>query len=571
MDKQIVKRLSLIIGAFLLLADGLNPSSSHHPRRNDRYRPGDWVSYGVARYITSVAVGTQHAYFGSSEGILRYDIFRERWEPPLTTSDGLADNQIFAVAYDVSTGFLWCSTHQGLGRLNPSSLRWSNFSKSEIGISEQDEIVSIGVDQQSLWLETRSLRFFRLDKLGNVILPVDNQDIVDNDKTILWFGARAPRPKPLPHFFMPGGYLFDPAGAVQDFRLRRAMVTGFVRDNWNNLWFGTWGLGAWRANVYLERAELLPFGLAQRRVDALAFDERGLWVGGRNDRLDALDEDIRGITYWRNPSSGSTGAGDWEYHEARFNLDMSSDEVNRFTVDNGRVYCATEYGINIYEPKKNRWRRIVSNDGLADERVNDVLIYAGFLWAATDLGLNRIAVKTIGSDSLEITDVLPDQLRHIAIYDLERTDNLLWIGTERGPFIYDVTKATGGYLADNEGPRDERTLAISHVDSTIWLATDLGVEAFDVKNKVWLPAPARQRLPNSAINCLLARPEAVWVGTDAGVFKYNRKLKEWRQFTVEDGLLDNRVAAIAVKDDLIWFGTLSGLTVFRWKDAHRID
>jgi ligand-binding sensor domain-containing protein len=570
-EDKTLKRLSLIIVAILLLADSQRHTFSHHPRRNERYRPGDWVSYSVARYITSVAVGMQHAYFGSSEGILRYNVFHDRWDPPFTTSDGLPDNQIFAVAFDASTSFLWCSTHEGISRLNPASLRWTNFSKPEIGISTQDEIVSIGIGQNALWFETHSQRLFKVDKLGNVILPADGRDIIDNERTILWFGARARQPRPLPHFFMPGGYLFDPGGAVQDFRLRRAQVTGFIRDDWNNFWFGTWGLGAWRANVQLEHAELLSFGLAQRRVDALAFDERGLWVGGKNDRLEPLDTESRGITYWRNPSSSSTGTGDWEYHEARFNLDMSSDEVNRFTFDDGKIYCATEEGINIYEPKKNRWRHIASTDGLADEQVNDVLIYNGFLWAATGLGLNRITLKTIGSDSLEVDEIMPDQLRHLPIYDLERTENLLWIGTEAGPFIYDVAKAGGGFLADNEGPRDDRTLVISHSDSVIWFGTDLGVEAFGMKNKTWLPAPARQRFPNSSINCLFAHPEAVWVGTNAGVFKYNRRLKEWRQFTVDDGLIDNHVNAIAVKDDLIWFGTPSGLTVFRWKDAYRID
>jgi ligand-binding sensor domain-containing protein len=105
----------------------------------------------------------------------------------------------------------------------------------------------------------------------------------------------------------------------------------------------------------------------------------------------------------------------------------------------------------------------------------------------------------------------------------------------------------------------------------IWVGTTYGIEAFDMKNKNWLNAPARQRFPNVNINYLLAQPEAVWVGTDAGVYKYNRRRQEWRQFTTEDGLIDNRVNAIAVRDDWIWFGTPSGLTAFRWNDPHRID
>ncbi|MDZ7303802.1 MAG: hypothetical protein ONB44_16835 [candidate division KSB1 bacterium] len=565
-----MKRLFLFfLTTFLFIAASLGQTyTPNSASRNDKYRPGDWVSYGVARYIGSVAVGTQYAYFGSTEGILRYDIFRNRWEAPYTTSDGLADNQILAVAYDGTTGVLFCSTPAGISSQHPSSLRWTNFSKAEIGIAVNDEVVSIGVGRRSVWFETRSRQTFKQDKLGSVIVPASGAEL---EAQITWSGARVQRPNWYPHFFVPAGYVFDPNGVIQDYRLRRAEVTGMVRDPWDSFWLGTWGLGAWRANVYVERAELLAFGLAQRRVDALAFDERGLWIGGKNDQFDLTEADMRGITYWRNPSTGSASAGDWRYYEARFNMDMSSDEVNRFTIADGKIYCATEYGINIYDPPKDRWRHIVSTDHLLSERINDVLVYDDFLWAATDLGLNRIKLSTVGKDSLEVANILPDQLLHIAVYDLERTENLLWIATRHGPFIYDLARGSGGFLSDNLGPRDEPIRAISHCDSLIWFGTSYGVEVFDTKNKVWLPAPARQRWPNVNINYLLARPEAVWAGTDAGVFKYDRLRKDWRQFTVEDGLIDNRVNAIAVKGDWIWFGTPSGLTAFHWNDPHRID
>jgi len=565
-----VKRIFIfIVVAPLLFAAGMNLTATP-PRhwRNDRYRPGDWVSFGVTRYMSSVAVGPQYTYFGSTDGLLRYDIFRNYWEAPYTTSDGLADNQIFAVAYDVDTGLLWCSTNAGVSSLHPSSLRWTNYSKDNIGISRLDEILSIGIGRQFVWFETRSRRFFKVSKLGSIIVAADTAS-----DSIVWFGVRAPRPRLLPQFFVPAGYVFDPNGVFQDFRLRRAEVTGFIRDNWDSFWLGTWGLGAWRANAYVERAEHLPFGLAQRRVDALAFDERGLWIGGRNERLNAndIDAEIRGITYWRNPSTVSLGASEWRYHEARFNLEMSSDEVNRFEIAEGKVYCATEGGVNIYDPKKDRWRRIISTDRLLAARVNDVAVYNGYLWAATDAGLNRIRLSTIGKDTLEVKNILSDVLLRNAVYDLERTENLLWMATPSGPVVYDMAKSSGGFLSDGYGPRGTPIAAISHSDSVIWFGTTDGVEGYDMKNKVWLGAPARQLFANININYLLAQPEAVWVGTDAGVYKYNRRRRDWRQFTTDDGLLDNRVNAIAVQDDWIWFGTPGGLTAFHWNDPHRID
>ena len=589
-----MKRLSILLAVAIvfLLAAVLN---SRRADRIERYRPGDWVSFGVTRYVNAVAVGPQYTYFGSSEGLLRYDFFRNTWQAPYTTSDGLADNQIIAVAYDVGTGFLWCSTRAGVSSMHPSSYRWTNYSKLIINISSQDEIVSIGIGRQSVWFETNSGRLFKVGKLGSIIVAADN---AANDD-IVWFGARTARPKLFPRFFVPAGYVFDPAGVFQDFRLRRADVTEFVRDKFDSFWMGTWGLGAWRANVHLERAELLNFGLAQRRVDALAFDEHGLWIGGYNEKLPNADNEIRGVTYWRNPSTDAVGPNEWQYYEARYNMDMSSDEINRFEISGGKVYCATEEGVNIYDSKKDRWRRLASKSRILSGRVNDVALYDGFIWAATDFGLYRITTRSSkGKDTVGVAEVLPKQLLNVAIYDLERTENLLWMGTRFGAFVYDMAKDTGGFLSDTQGPHGERTVTVSASDSLVWFGTTYGIEVFDIENKVWLNPPARQQFsganinlspparpqfsnanstsacqqPRSVnINYVLAQPEAVWVGTDAGVFKYNRARKDWRQFTCEDGLIDNRVNAIAVQDDWIWFGTPSGLTAFRWNDPHRID
>lgn len=547
--------------------------------RHERYRPGDWMSYGVSRFIHAVATGPEYAYFGSSTGVLRYDTIRNRWLAPYTTSDGLANNFITTVGFDPFTSSLWCATDVGVSWQHPSSLRWTNFSKGEIGIAGNEDVHSIGFTNEANWFETRT-QLFRKDKFGNVFLPV-REEMPSN---IVWFGLRRePQPSPVPQFFMPGGYLFEPPnhamhqrtpsfGAVQDNRLRRANVTSALEDKWGNMWLGTAGLGAIRADLNVGQAQLLRFGLANARVNAMLFDRDGLWIGGLNhDYTRPNDQSARGITHWGNPLETTSSSEDWKYFESYYNLEMSSDEVHNFALRDRKLYCATENGIAIYDIKTERWRRLLSTDGLADKRVNDVTIYGGYLYAATDLGLNRIEIATIGTDTLKVVELEIDRLRHFRLIDLERQENLLWIATERGPYVYDMKKQTGGYVNDPEGPRDEYTEHISFADSVVWIGTAYGLEAFDTKHKKWLPAPARRRFTEARINCIEAGPDVVWLGTDQGVFKYHRGRKDWVQYTSADGLLDNRVNAIVMDEELVWFGTDEGLTVFRWRAYHDFD
>ncbi|MDZ7266653.1 MAG: hypothetical protein ONB48_02690 [candidate division KSB1 bacterium] len=558
-----------IAGLLLVAALALPALAPRAFPARDHYRPGDWVSYGVNRYVSSVAASPEQAFFGTTTGIARFDILRGIWQPPYTTSDGLADNRIIAVGFDHITSTLWCATVKGLSRQHPASLRWTNFSKMEIGVGENEDFVSLGFDNTSNWFQTSSGRLFRQDKFGNFFQPAGGQV---PEESVVWFGERSPRPRPFPHFLMPPGYLFDPRGVVQDRHLRQARVTGVSRDRWGNMWLGTWGLGALRVDLNADQAQLISTGLASERVDALLFDEHGLWIGGlRNTLRQPADESLEGITYWRNPRAGTSDNRDWRYYDARYNFSMSSDEVNSFAHDGRLLYCATENGINIYDPQKDRWQRLLSLDGLASPRVNDLAIYGQYLYAATDLGLNRITLATIGRDSLGIAEVLPDMLRHVRIHDLDRQENLLWVASDHGPLVYDMATDNGGFIEIENGPGRIVTTAVSCYDSLVWFGTDWGVEALDVVHRQWLATPARNTLGGAAIHALVAGPEVVWAGTNNGAFKYHPRRREWKHYTREDGLLDDHVNAIALERELVWFGTDLGVTVFRWQAFHGFE
>lgn len=516
------------------------------------------MSYGVTRFVTSVAAGNEEVYFGTTGGITRYDLFHDRWKTPVTISDGLAANLITVVAFDVSTGFLWCGTSQGVSYLHPSSNRWTNIYKDEMGLGRFDEIVSIGIGDTDIWFETRSGAMLRGNKFGGGLLSTgSNNPLLGSEQ---WFGSRVQRPAQFPQFFMSRGYLFDPRGELQDFHLRNAEVTAAVKDGWGHMWLGTWGLGAIKADLQVERAEALEFGLANRRVDAIAITENGLWIGGRVDEIGT-----GGITRWDQRRNA------WEYFEAKYNSEMVSDEINNFVVAGEKIYCATRYGVGIYDTRKDRWRRLTVFDGLEKENVNDIAIDSDYLWVASDGGINRVRLKSIGTDSVEVIEIATDDLHLVAVYDLEKVGNLLWAATEDGAYVFDAAKSTGGYVADVEGPRQEVVTAVTHFQNEIWFGTLRAVEAYDMEKKVWLAAPARQIYIAHPVNCLAADSAVVWAGTDQGVMRYNRRTQEWRQYTIADGLMDNQVHAIALDGDIVWFGTNRGLTAFRWRSAGRID
>jgi ligand-binding sensor domain-containing protein len=210
-------------------------------------------------------------------------------------------------------------------------------------------------------------------------------------------------------------------------------------------------------------------------------------------------------------------------------------------------------------------------DGLEKEIVNDVAVDANYLWVASDGGLNRVVLKSIDKDTLEVIEIAPDDLHLVPVYDLEKTENLLWAATDDGAYVFDTAKNTGGYVADVDGPHSEVVTSVSRHENEIWFGTLRSIEAYDMTKKQWMTSPARQVYIPYAVNCLVADSVVVWAGTNQGVMRYNRRTQEWRRYTIEDGLMDNQVNAIAMDGGVVWFGTNSGLTAFRWRAPGRVD
>lgn len=528
---------------------------------NPNYEQGDWKSYSLARFITSIAVGETYVYFGTQHsGIARYHQFKNEWDFPWTTSNGLADNEVTAVAYDIDTGFIWCASRTAVSFYNPTSKVWQNSFKDEFGMPFSDEIESIGIGQNRVLLESRARRLFEASKFGGIINTANrnNNSLL---KGIRWFGRRAKKPSELPHFFMSAGYLFNPSGYIEDPSFRRAEISTVVEDDWGNVWLGTWGLGVGKGSIRAMRLEMLNFGLASASVNSIGFDDSVLWVGGTgNQNLN------RGITSWdlRNEN--------WRYYEQKNITDLLSDQINAITVDGKTIWFSTDYGLTRYSTKEQTWKTFDQFDGLTDNIVYDAVFNDSTIYVGTANGISRIAKASLTEeDSVRISPLNPDNLTIVEVRDLELMENLLWAATYDGIYVYNTTKGEGGFSAEIGGPTSERINSISRYGNELWFGSFSGIDVYDAEKREWLGVPEGRSFPNKVIRRVLADDEVVWAASDNGVLKFDRETRSWRTFTVEDGLISNRVNAILRDGDYVWFGTDHGLTQFYWNDPSRID
>jgi ligand-binding sensor domain-containing protein len=518
--------------------------------RQIHYHPGDWVSFPMTRFITSVALDHETVYYGTTQGILRYQFYESRWDAPLTTSDGLEGQSIQALTYDPNSGYLWAATDKALNYRLPASDQW--FQVLTAG-QEGKRILDLGVGSRYVWMQNAD-GFFRSDRTGISFTRASDEE-ADADRVDWGDRPYHNDPNNPTFYYLDNSFLFFSEGYIQDTRLRRYDLTQILPDDFSNLWLCTWGLGASQVELQTQWLTLMSFGLYMPDVRVMAWDGAGMWIGG------VTPENMEGgITWWDMESDA------WRYYEAPFIPNLCSHDVQAIAVGDEEVWFGTRLGLARYDKRKDAWKSWNVHSGLWSEEITSLTTDGKTLWIGTSAGINRMALP-----GQAITQERTKGLIHRHIYFLEMDGEDVWAGTDEGIYHYVSSKQTWEYVPGYEGMivRDVRALSVA--DQDIWFGTDDGVASLDRKSGAWTGYPMNLFFQNDVFNTILADEENVWVGTNRGVLKFKRSENRWRRFTVEDGLLDNAVRWILLEGNYVWFGTAQGLTRFYWNAPYRTD
>ena len=526
---------------------------------NREYQQGDWITYATTRFVRYISIGETFVYFATTGGITRLNKFSYVWDFPWTTSNGLPDNDIFLVAFDANTGYLWAVTKEGISYLEPATQLWKNAFYDEMGMINQ-YITSIGFgNDRKVYVITSDNLWFASD---NVTANFQEVSPPLSREFIQWHGAEENRSQSLPNFFLEDGRFFNAYQQnIRDINFRDWQITTWIEDDWNNLWLGTWGLGAAHGNLNTLRMDILNFGLWDDVVDDIEPDNGNYWIAGIQEHNDPT-----AITLWRGQQTKP------RYFEPKLINGISSQEFTSIAADARTVWFGTRTGLIRHDKQKNIWRTLTVADGIGNDRINKVVLDDRFLWVGTESGVAKIHLATVGTDSLRVEKLRFPSHRIVRVFDFAQQDDLLWMATEFGVYVHNKATGEGGYYDGlDENIVWRPTFAISVWGEEVWFGNDWGIYAFNAVTNEWLDPPAKAYETDAGINNILASRQAAWVATNDGVLKYDKSMQRWRRFTVYDGLADNRVYSIELDGDYIYFGTRRGLTRFYWNSPFRTD
>jgi ligand-binding sensor domain-containing protein len=450
------------------------------------------INYSDFSYITSIAVGYHYVYYGTTNGITRYNLTNDQWVEPMM------------VDHDPGGGVI----HQ----------IWASF------------------DDENIWVRT-DLGIFEYSDVMEQWIQIIEMPQVETNSTHLPADEI---------YFPPWGYNYLPGGVLVDEHDRRFPLTDIVDDGWGNLWMGTWGLGAARSDNAGRRIELLPYGLLQKDIKTIHRDKDNMWMGGGTG-----DSYRTGITKF-NPKNNSfeyvETFGGYIYAAADV-YDLCSNEFDIFAATNNGVwvidkekmsirnhlkrssglpdnqiltllslgdtlFVGTEYGLGVLNIYADSARRI-SKTILPSLTVLCLEKAGNDLWIGTTEGVYRLDLETGKIDFLTTGEITQSGY----VYDIEFANGKIWLVTDEELASIDVLTAdvTTYPEVNNYGGAG----AIAVKDTLVAVATLRGLLLiYTGDGKSSQIYTTVNGLLSDNIRDLIFDDEYLWLGTDSGLVRF---------------------------------------------------
>jgi ligand-binding sensor domain-containing protein len=545
---RVVKRLAILLLGWC----GIFSVGSGQP--DPRFEPFDWVNYRSVGAITSITEGFSYVYFGTQNGgILRYHLYRNDFDYPITKAQGLNSNHILAVYFDRSTGTLWAATDRGLEYSYTREGEWYRLSHDDLGLPGDARIRQIGSSDKHIWVLAGAM-FLKLDRLAGIVLGMMP---TPDEEGIQWSSLRflpgMELPTELTGYTVMEGWLLnwnqftDPYG-------RLVAITTVFQGQFNEYWLGTEDGSIFLGDRQMETLYPLRYGLASTDVTTLSHSDP-FWIAGRYGY-----GNHQGIT-WFDPRRQI-----FDRIEFEVTINMEPQSFYSSLIIDDEVWIGGEFGCAVYDQQEGFWRFIDESRGLPSGPILTMAGDTGYVWVGSPNGLARLRIKTKRSAPAGIETLFRGRF----IYDLELIQGQLWIGTGFGLYIYDIRMQTlhdFRSLGDFSRLKQQQFLLntfweITAAGDLVYIATPMGILTFDLKTQTWdLPVDPSQ-----------FRGERVWsmevidrwcfLGTAKGVTRIDLEQRHVRNYTYS---FIGRVNDMYFSDNTLWLGTDQGLIAFNWQ------
>ncbi len=519
---------------------------------DSRFDTFDWVVYRKTGAISSITEGYNFTYFATGNaGILRMQLYQDRFDEPITTAQGLTDNQIFAIHFDQSTGILWAATEDFIDYSYNAEGNWFHINLVDAGLHRNAQILQIGSSYNYVWINAGST-FLKLDKVSGIVmglLPLPDEDNIN------WSSKHEYNldlPTKLKNYAIMDGWILNYNQFIDPFG-KSTTPTTYHFGTHNKVYIGLEDGIILIGDNQMETLQPMIFGLNNDNITAL-IAKNDLWIVGRNDF------NSEGITRYNIRNKY------FEHIDFENSINFRAQSFYSILETDKEIWIGGNSTISVYNKKKDYWREINEGQGIPNGLVTAMVDDESSVWVGSNRGLVKVSKINKHIKKIDVEN----KLTLYRINDLEFVNGKLWVATDNHLLIYDTINNT---FTDFKGIGDtdlintRKNIFRNFTDlfrskNQIYAMTRDGVLKYDFGNNRWSVIVEPSAFADSKVNKLVVMHEHCFLGAYDSIWQIDLESGLSQQY---DFSFIGSVQDMYIQDDTLFIGSDKGLIKYLWK------
>ena len=515
-----------------------------------KYRPFDWLLFKEPGRINSLSEGYEYLYIATSHGgIYRYSLYSNQYDFPITSAQGLQNNNITSVHFDHNTGIIWASSSGFLEYSYTREGDWRQIKFVELGLNSNDRIKRIGNSENYVWAQANAV-YIKMDKSSGILAGIYP---MPDELNIKWSSGPYLMQNEVSdvvnNYTIMSGWMVSGSQFIDNYGRYIDITSGLVGSH-NDVWIGSSDGTLFHGNKTMEAIFPTEFGIRGSNIDALSLEENNLWIGSKDYEI------TRGITRLNTRNFQA------DHYDFDITVNMNLTEVRSIFNFDSDLWLGGNGVVLVFDKDDNYWRTLGQDRGIPDSDITSMVGDSNYVWIGSYYGIRQIDRRSKREEPMGFEYLFNNH----PVYDLCINDYGVWIASRTGIYLYDknnpqIMNALSLGISYLDFPVS-RVTSIFQKKNILYFATNIGIVTFDMSEEVWDMLISVAEYRGLDVSDMSVIGNFCFIATEQGLFRINMKSHRVREYNFE---FIGSVNTIKHFDKFIWIGTSEGLIRFKWR------
>jgi len=476
-------------------------------------------------------------------------LYSNQYDFPITSAQGLKNNNISSVHFDQNTGILWAGSVGGLQYSYTREGDWRYVDFVDIGLRNNDRISQLGNSENYVWAKANAV-YVKLDKSSGILAGIyPRPDEINISWSSTNYYEQTDIATIMNDYALMSGWMASGSKLIDGYGRYIDITSGLIGKH-NDVWIGTTDGTLFQGDKTMEAIFPTEFGIRGSNINALFQNENNLWIGSKSYDIG------RGVTRL-NTRNFQT-----DHYDFDITVNMNLTEVHSFYDSENTLWVGGNSVVLVFDKPDNFWRTLGEDRGIPNSDITSMVGDSNYVWIGSYYGIRQIDKKSNREEPMGFEYLFYNH----PVNDLLLNELGVWIASRTGIYLYDKNNPQiMNALSIGDSYLDfpvSRVTSIFQDNQLLYFATNIGVVSFNIEEKFWDMVIPASNYKGLDVSDLLVVGKFCFIGTNQGMFRINLKSKRTREYNFD---FIGSVNSIEKIGKYVWMGTSEGLIRFKWR------